>query len=138
MSAFRCYIQTIGLVSTLGEGTGETFLRLMAGDTGGMRTETGWLPSGLATVGRVTATLPRLPSKFAEYDCRNNRLLAATALQIEPVLTTLIDCYGPARIGVILGTSTSGIAAGEAGIEARIRNGVFPSDYSYRQQEIGT
>jgi 3-oxoacyl-[acyl-carrier-protein] synthase-1 len=39
---------------------------------------------------------------------------------------------------VILGTSTSGIAAGEAGIEARIRNGVFPSDYSYRQQEIGT
>jgi len=138
MSVSRCYIQSIGLISSLGEETGETLIRLMQGDTGGMREEPGWLPSGPACVGRVTATLPRLPSAFAEYDCRNNRLMAATAVQIEPALTTLIERYGPARIGVVLGTSTSGIAAGEDAVAAKLRDGVFPPDYSYRQQEIGT
>ncbi len=138
MSAFRCYIQSIGLISSLGEGIEETFTRLMLGDTCGMRAETGWLPSGLACVGRVTASLPNLPPAFAEYDCRNNRLMAATAVQIVPTLATLIERYGPARIGVVLGTSTSGIAAGEAAIAAKIKDGAFPPDYSYRQQEIGT
>ena len=138
MSAFRCYIQSAGLISSLGEGIAETSTRLMTGDTCGLRAESGWLPSGSAFVGPVTATLSKLPPAFAEYDCRNNRLLAAAAVQIEPALATLIERYGPARIGVVLGTSTSGIAAGEAGVAAKIRDGVFPSDYSYRQQEIGT
>lgn len=138
MSAFRCYIQSVGLVSTLGANVAQTRTRLMAGDTCGMRVESGWLPSGLACVGRVMTTLPVLPSAFVEYDCRNNRLLAAAAVQIEPALTTLIERYGPARIGVILGTSTSGIAAGEAAVATKIKNGAFPPGYSYRQQEIGT
>lgn len=138
MRPFRCHIQSVGLISCLGTGIEETFTRLSQGDTQGMHAESGWLPSGDAFVGRVTAALPALPSGFAEYDCRNNRLMAAAATQLEPTLETLIGRYGPARIGVVLGTSTSGIAAGEAAIAGKIRNGVFPTGYSYRQQEIGT
>jgi 3-oxoacyl-[acyl-carrier-protein] synthase-1 len=38
----------------------------------------------------------------------------------------------------VLGTSTSGIEAGEAAIEAFTRTGRMPAGYHYRQQEIGT
>jgi 3-oxoacyl-[acyl-carrier-protein] synthase-1 len=46
--------------------------------------------------------------------------------------------YGPHRIGVVLGTSTSGIASGESAVEYKRRHGVFPREFRYEQQEIGT
>lgn len=138
MTSYRCYIQAVGLVSALGEGVEETRARLLAGDTGGMRVEPGWLPNGPACVGRVTASLAPLPFTLAEYDCRNNRLFAAAAVQIQPAVQALVERYGPSRIGVVLGTSTSGIAAGEAALAIRLNDGAFPPGYSYRQQEIGT
>lgn len=138
MSAFRCYIQGVGLVSSLGVGAEVTTRRLMAGDVSGLVAEYGWLPSGPACVGKVTATLPRLPLWFSEYDCRNNRLLAAAVGQIVPEVERLKDRHGPGRIGVVLGTSTSGIASGEAAIAAKLKDGHFPQGFSYRQQEIGT
>lgn len=138
MSAFRCYIQDVGLVSCLGAGPEVTTRRLMAGDVSGLVEESGWLPSGPACVGKVTDPLPGLLPQLSEYDCRNNRLLAAAAEQIMPEVERLKDRYGPGRIGVVLGSSTSGIASGEAAIAAKLKDGHFPQGFSYRQQEIGT
>lgn len=137
MSAFRCHVQAVGIVSALGTGGDATARRLMAGDVSGLVEEFGWLPGGHACVGKVTEVLPGLPSRVGEYDCRNNRLLAAAAEQIVPAVERLKNRHGPDRIGVVLGTSTSGIAAGEAAIAAKLKRGAFPPDFSYRQQEIG-
>lgn len=137
MSESRCHVQAVGLVSALGTGIETTRHRLMAGDISGMVVESGWLPEGPACVGKVTAPLPELPSRLSEYDCRNNRLLAAAAAQISPILDELKGRYGPARIGVVLGTSTSGIASGEAAVAIKLQRGAFPAGFSYRQQEIG-
>lgn len=133
----RCYVQAVGIVSALGEGIGETRERLMSGDTRGMRVEPNWLPNGDACVGRVSTELPPLPERLARYDCRNNRLLAAALAQIGAPLERALDRHRRERLAVIIGTSTSGIAAGEHAIAEKVRAGAFPPGFAYVQQEIG-
>jgi 3-oxoacyl-[acyl-carrier-protein] synthase-1 len=65
-------------------------------------------------------------------------LLACALDQIRAAVTAERERVGPHRVGVVLGTSTSGIAAGEDAAEALARDGRMPSEYHYRQQEIGT
>jgi 3-oxoacyl-[acyl-carrier-protein] synthase-1 len=129
----RCYIQAVGIVSALGDGIEETRERLMRGDTRGMHVESGWLPDGNSCVGRVSAELPPLPAEFAADDCRNNRLLAAAFTQI----ASHLESANPERVAVVIGTSTSGIAAGEDAMAAKVKRGEFPPSFAYRQQEIG-
>jgi 3-oxoacyl-[acyl-carrier-protein] synthase-1 len=88
-------------------------------------------------VGRVRDPLPALTTSLAQFDCRNNRLLAAALDQIAPAVADVRDVVGADRIAVIVGTSTSGIAEGEDAIEGLRRNGRFPPRFHYRQQEIG-
>lgn len=132
-----CYVQALGIISPLGEGIDATRRGLFAGDTSGMRIEPGWLPGAPACVGRASAELAPLPAALAEWDCRNNRLLAAAAAQIRPAIDAALARHGAHRVALVVGTSTSGIAAGEDAMAAKIRDGAFPRDFSYRQQEIG-
>ena len=132
-----CHIQALGIVSPLGAGLEATRRGLFAGDTSGMRVESGWLPNAPACVGPVTAELAPLPAALVEWDCRNNRLLAAAALQIRPAIDAALARHGAHRVALVVGTSTSGIAAGEDAMAAKIRDGAFPRGFSYRQQEIG-
>jgi 3-oxoacyl-[acyl-carrier-protein] synthase-1 len=132
-----CYVQALGILSPLGEGLESTRRGLFAGDTSGMRVESGWLPNAPACVGRVMAELAPLPAPLAEWDCRNNRLLAAAAAQIRPAIDAALARHGAQRVALVVGTSTSGIAAGEDAMAAKIRDGAFPRGFSYRQQEIG-
>jgi 3-oxoacyl-[acyl-carrier-protein] synthase I len=132
-----CYVQALGIISALGAGLEATRRGLFAGDDSGMRVEPGWLPNGPACVGRVTGELAPLPASLAEYDCRNNRLLAAAAAQIRPAIDAALSRHGARRVALVIGTSTSGIASGEDAMAAKIRDGAFPPDFSYRQQEIG-
>ncbi len=133
------YLTALGLVNALGNTRDEVRERLLAGDGSGMARETGWLATGgEALVGKVHGDLPRVPERLARYDCRNNRLLLAALAQIEETVAEAIGRHGRARVGVVLGTSTSGIAEGEAAIAALDRDGAMPGDFDYACQEIGT
>jgi 3-oxoacyl-[acyl-carrier-protein] synthase-1 len=131
------YIQALGIISPLGEGLEATRRALFNGDTSGMKVEAGWLPNGPACVGKVGAELAPLPAPLAEWDCRNNRLLAAAAAQFRPAIDAAIARHGASRVALVIGTSTSGIASGEDAMAAKIKDGAFPRGFSYRQQEIG-
>jgi 3-oxoacyl-[acyl-carrier-protein] synthase-1 len=131
------FIQALGIVSPLGHGLEATRRALFAGDASGMKVESGWLPNASACVGRVMAELPPLPAPLEEWDCRNNRLLAAAAAQIRPAIDAALARHGAKRVALVIGTSTSGIASGEDAMAAKIRDGVFPPAFSYKQQEIG-
>lgn len=129
-----------GLVSALGVGVEETRERLFAGDTSCMVAETGWLRGdALARVGKFAGTLPALPDDdwHRRHDSRNNRLLLAAFAQIEDDFRALRERFGPARIGVVLGTSTSGVAEGEAAVAAHAHHGELPTGFAYEQMEIG-
>jgi len=132
------YLADMGLVCALGATNAEALRGLLACDPSGM-VPYGPLLTGRGTVvGRVRQEQRSLAPELAEFDCRNNRLLAAALDQIAPAIAAARERVGPQRVGVVLGTSTSGIAAGEDAAEALARGKPMPAAYHYRQQEIGT
>jgi len=82
--------------------------------------------------------LPSIEMGMPAYVSRNNRLLQAAIAQIRPEIDAAIARYSAGRIGIVLGTSTAGIAEGERAVAELLVRGVFPSDYDYRQQEISS
>lgn len=133
----KCYLPALGIINALGSCVDEVAQKLFAGDTSGMVLENGWLPNAPARVGRARGELPEIPAALADYACRNNRLLLAALAQIESAVDLALTRHGRQRIGVVLGSSTSGIAEGEAAIAAYRANGVLPAAYRYAQQEVG-
>ena len=69
-------------------------------------------------------------------DTRNNSLLAATLLPLRAEVAALREKFGAHRIGVILGSSTSGIAEGEAALATYLETGALPEAFHYGQQEL--
>jgi 3-oxoacyl-[acyl-carrier-protein] synthase-1 len=132
------YLNDIGVIGPLGAGKREVLAGLLAGDGGGMEPYTGLLTGRSTMVGRVRGELGPAPPELADLDCRNNRLLAHALDEIRPAVASLSAELGAARIAVVLGTSTSGIAAGEEAVAALARDGKLPPTYHYRQQELGT
>ncbi len=63
----------------------------------------------------TAAALPPLTGPLADFDCRNNRLahLALAQDRFDAQVQATIARYGPARIGLFLGTSTAGIRHSE-------------------------
>jgi 3-oxoacyl-[acyl-carrier-protein] synthase-1 len=85
----------------------------------------------------VQSELPVPPESLKRYDCRNNRILLAALEQIEGSVRNVIRRYGPHRIGLVIGTSTSGIAEGEQALAELQATGQMPPIYHYKQQELG-
>lgn len=131
------YLSRPGMLSALGCGAEQTFSRLLAGDTAGMRLEEGWLAGAPARVGRVMAELAPVPAHLARHDSRNNRLLLAAFAQIRQDFEETVAHCGKNRIGIVLGTSTSGIAEGEAAVAHHERAGGLPPGFFYEQMDIG-
>lgn len=128
------YLNALGLVCALGQGQAAVAARLFAGDCTGMQPAAGWIPDRQPPVGAVSGALPAVP--LAEQHSRNNQLLYAAALQIEPAIRQAIARHGTHRVAVILGTSTSGIAEASEGIAQYLQNGQFPAEYRYAEQEL--
>jgi 3-oxoacyl-[acyl-carrier-protein] synthase-1 len=131
-------LSDLAIINALGNGPQAVLENLLDGDQTGMVTCGPLLTGRSGVVGRVHAELPSLPDSFAEFDCRNNRLLAAATQQIVAQIDALKGEYGPDRVAVLIGTSTSGIAEGEVAAEMMASTGTMPETYHYRQQEIGS
>jgi 3-oxoacyl-[acyl-carrier-protein] synthase-1 len=72
----------------------------------------------------------RLPDDLAGWDCRNNRL-AWIGLQADGFIEAVAaarERYGPARIALVLGTSTSSIGETELAYTQLDADGGFPAD----------
>lgn len=130
------YLNDLGLVCALGNDRHSVARALFAGDSSGMRHEAGWVPGIELPVGAVRGELPAIPGHLGMHS-RNNQLLLAAALQIEASIRTAIARYGASRIGVILGTSTSGIDEASRSLGTWLRDRSFPEHYDYQQQELG-
>jgi len=77
----------------------------------------------------------QLPAHLADFDCRNNRLalLGLTQDGFAEAVRAAITTYGAQRVGVFLGTSTSGILQTELAYRRRDPvTGALPADFNYR------
>ncbi|QAY82943.1 beta-ketoacyl-[acyl-carrier-protein] synthase family protein [Pseudomonas arsenicoxydans] len=131
------YLNALGVICALGRDKTEVARNLFAGDCSGMRSEAGWVPERSLPVAAVRGELASIPAELAQQSSRNNQLLLEAALQIRDDIDRAIQTYGRDRIGVVLGTSTSGIHEASRGLAHYIREHHFPADYDYQQQELG-
>jgi 3-oxoacyl-[acyl-carrier-protein] synthase I len=96
--------------------------------------ETVNLPTYIGEVQGVNAV--HMPAHLAHYHCRNNQL-AQLALEqdgFSQAIKTAIATFGEHRVGVFLGTSTSGILSTELAYRQRdAATGALPGDFRYEQ-----
>ena len=130
------YLNALGVICALGSGKAEVAGRLFAGDTSGMQVHPQLVAGRRLPVGAARCALPALPCDDPRHATRNNQLLLAAALEIESDIRTAISRYGQNRIGVVLGTSTTGIQEAAQGIAGLLHDGAFPPGYHYAHQEL--
>ncbi|MGZ2744423.1 beta-ketoacyl-[acyl-carrier-protein] synthase family protein [Burkholderia stagnalis] len=131
------YLHALGMVNALGGNVDEIADALRDGVSPGMGHASA--AGGDAFAGRVVTALDSAPpDTLAHFDCRNNRLLLAALAQVASAVEAAVARYGPARVGVVIGTSTSGIRAAEEAFAHRAATGAMPAAFDYRQMEIGT
>ena len=87
-------------------------------------------------MGKIKETLSEVT--LLGEDTRNNRVLTTALNPLVSDISLLKEKYGPKRIGVVIGTSTSGISDGEKAIRFHLDQGKFPENYHYRKQEISS
>jgi 3-oxoacyl-[acyl-carrier-protein] synthase-1 len=121
--------------SGIGRGLDQTLaaLRQRRGGLAPCAFETVDLATFIGEVAEVNAV--QLPAHLADFDCRNNRLalLGLTQDGFAEAVHAAIEKYGAQRIGVFLGTSTSGILQTELAYRRRDPvTGALPADFNYR------
>jgi 3-oxoacyl-[acyl-carrier-protein] synthase-1 len=124
-------------VSAIGAGAAPTLQALRSRRSGLRPCDFADIADGY--VGRADALETHsLPSTLRHFDCRNNRL-ADLALQTDGFADAVAVArrrYGADRIGVVVGTSTSGIQAGEEAYQARDPvTGGLPDRFDYRHTQ---
>lgn len=132
----RSYLNALGMVTCLGESAAATLAGLRAESTRGLarRDDLRETPAVVATVSCELPSKDSFPRRFAS---RNNQLALAALRQIERDVQTAVARFGRSRVGVIVGSSTSGILEGGAAITQQVATGSYPSEFDYAQQEIG-
>ncbi|MFZ2295432.1 MAG: beta-ketoacyl-[acyl-carrier-protein] synthase family protein, partial [Polaromonas sp.] len=90
------------------------------------------LPTFVGEVAGVDAV--QLPAHLAAFDCRNNRLALLGLMQdgFSEAVAAATRKYGAQRVGVFIGTSTSGILQTELAYRRRDPvSGALPADFIY-------
>lgn len=133
----KTYLNALGVTCSLGAGKAAVAEALFAGDTHGLRDIDGWVPGRTLPLGDIVDALPSMPEGMGTRDTRNNRLLLLAAQEIETELRDAIARYGADRVGVVIGTSTTGIEEATGHIATRAGTGTWPDAYRYSDQELG-
>jgi len=129
------YLNDLGLLSAVGNSKPEVLKRLLAGDRSGLVYSDEFGPRCM--VGAIAADLPEIAERHSIYNCRNNRLLLAALAQIETTVNGMKARFGADRVGVVLGTSTSGVRNTELALDYWSEQGVLPEQFHYKQQQMG-
>ncbi|MBV1960525.1 MAG: beta-ketoacyl-ACP synthase, partial [Immundisolibacteraceae bacterium] len=108
------FLNELGIICPLGAGKRAVAEQLFLGHQHGFDRRDGLLPEQSVMVGQVSAVLPEIDPLYEPHVSRNNQLLLAALMEIEAPVRAAIDTYGGHRVGVVLGSSTSGMSDGEA------------------------
>lgn len=129
------YLNDLGLLCATGNSRAEVIKRLLAGDRSGLVATDAFGPATI--VGQCTGELPEIDPRYSIYNCRNNQLLLAALSQIGATVDHMIARFGASRIGVVLGTSTSGVRNTELALAHQAKHGALPDGFHYKQQQMG-
>ena len=132
------YLNECALVCPIGDTHDAIRARLLVQVESGVQPTDAWSVGRMLPLGRVELDLPPMDGWPLAQRSRNNQLALAALAQIRPAVERAIARYGAARIGVVLGTSTSGVAETERALLHYRSDGKLPADFHYGQQEMGS
>jgi 3-oxoacyl-[acyl-carrier-protein] synthase-1 len=135
--AASCALSALGMVNALGRRPDEIWSRLLAADRSGLTRRDDLVPGRNLVLGAVTGPLPSVPEDLSRYACRNNALTLAALEQIAEPLAERVARFGPERVGVVMGTSTSGVSDAERAIRHKEQTGALGEGFDYDQLEFG-
>lgn len=133
----KVYLNECGIICALGEGPEQVKARLYAG-VPGVAATSHWSTGRELALGAVAGDLPSVAHLPAHLRSRNNALVLAAVAQIRPAVQAAVSRYGASRVGVVVGTSTSGIGETEQALAHHAAQGALPPEFSYRAQEMGS
>ena len=125
------------MVNALGSSLDEIWPRLVAGDQSRLRLRDDLVPGQALRFGEVEGELPAIPTALAAYACRANRLGLSAYTGIRDSVESSKARFGAARIGVVVGSSTGGIAEAQAALAQWSRSGSMPESFRLVQLEFG-
>ena len=131
------YLNDLGIVCSLGATREEVLHNLFNDADAGIRISTDFCNGLALPVGQVVDMSVDDPLSLLERS-RTNHLLLAALKQIRPAVDEAIETYGPNRIGVLIGTCTSGILESETAFAFHAERSYFPCTFHYAQQELGS
>ena len=131
----KLYLNDLGILSAVGNCREEILQRIRAGDRSGLIL-TDEFSSHPVYLGEVSGRLPSIESKYSVYDCKNNQLLLAALNQIQGTVDEMVKRFGADRVGVVIGTSTSGVRNTEMALESINKRNVKPEKFHYKQQQL--
>jgi len=131
------YINAFSVVSPLGRDTAETTEHLFAGRQNGLLSTWQLSDNRHVPVGRVPVDLSSEPREGFSTTSANNRLLLRCFGAIENDFRAISDRLPNERVGIVLGTSTSGMREAEIAFNAWHRTHNWPDTYDFSCQELG-
>ena len=132
------HLSALGMTCAAGDGVAEVLANIRRGAGPGMAASEAWTPGRSFTVGQVRADLPSLEGFPAAHRTRNNSLAWHTSRQIGPEVQRAVSEFGAVRVGVVVGTTTSGIAEAEAAFQTLHDHGALPPAFAYAHMELGS
>ena len=129
------FLNDLGMLSAVGANPEEILQRVQAGDRSGLTLSDDFSEKP-SYVGLIQTELPVIDSKYSVYNCKNNQLLLAALDQIKETVDSMIKRYGASRIGIVLGTSTSGVRNTELALTAVAKHNKKPEQFHYKQQQL--
>jgi 3-oxoacyl-[acyl-carrier-protein] synthase-1 len=89
-------------------------------------------------VGEIASPLPDIRPSLRDYACRNARVALKALNQggFRAIVEQAMGRYGAARLGIVLGTSTSGIYDSETAYAYFLAHGQMPADFHFMQRHI--
>jgi 3-oxoacyl-[acyl-carrier-protein] synthase I len=129
------YIYDAGMINALGGTTAGIWKRITSGKLPELSKRSDLIPKETIEVAQVNSPLPLIPDSLKQFNCRNNALVLAALQQIEDKIQDVIKRYGASKIGIVVGTSTSGVATTENAILDWHHHRKLPDYFNYSQHE---
>lgn len=134
----QVFLQQLGVACSLGHGVDMVRQQLLKSQDVSTLTQTDrYSPGRMLPLGEVHTTLPSLAHALPRHRSRNNAMALLVLNDIRVAADAYVARYGPARVAVVVGTSTSGQPEGEVARAGLARSGTWPADFDYAQQELG-
>ncbi len=136
MTSPKCLLNSLGILCSSGNSA-ETVKQNLRSGIAHLTKSDSYSEGNALPLGIYQGKLPAIPLSDTQWHSRNNQFALAALNQIRDDVDRAIANYGADRVGVIIGTSTAGIAESEVAITQWLQTGAAPPGYHYGIQEMG-